>query len=100
MIPLVKDFDTQDLLALLVVGAFVVATFTLSQDSLLGIKDMALLVVGFYFGKFANPAPAAISQSTNYEPPAIVSMPCPYIEALNDPMNGIETLGEDLTNGK
>jgi len=95
VIPLVKDFDTQDLLALIVVGAFVVATFTLSYDSMMGIKDMALLVVGFYFGKYAISS-APISQPTNYEPPAIVSMPCPYIEALNDPMSGIETLGEDL----
>lgn len=92
MIPLIKDFDTRDLLALAIVGAFIGATFVVGGDDLIPIKDMSLLVVGFYFGN-KNSAPATVP---TYEQPAIVSMPCPYIAgaAASAETEKTEPLGE------
>lgn len=95
MIPLISDFDTRDLLALGIVGAFIGATFLVGGDDLIPIKDMTLLVVGFYFGNKNAPAPAP---AVIHDQPAIVSMPCPYIAgaAANDPVDSVEQLGEIL----
>lgn len=95
MIPLIKDFDTRDLLALAIVGAFIAATFIVGGDDLIPIKDMSLLVVGFYFGNKNSGSPAA---APDLEQPAIVSMPCPYISgaAAADPVDQVEQLGEVL----
>lgn len=96
MIPLIKDFDTRDLLALGIVGAFIGATFIVGGDDLIPIKDMSLLVVGFYFGNknssSSSPAAAPIDQ------PAIISMPCPYVAgaAATDPLDSVDQLGEVL----
>jgi hypothetical protein len=93
MIPLIKDFDTRDLLALAIVGAFIGATFVVGGDDLIPIKDMSLLVVGFYFGN-KNSAPVAVP---TYEQPAIVSMPCPYIAAAEtEAEKDVQPLGEIL----
>lgn len=96
MIPLIKDFDTRDLLALGIVGAFIGATFLVGGDDLIPIKDMTLLVVGFYFGNKNSPsAPVEVIR----EQPAIVSMPCPYIAGTvaTEPVHEqVEQLGEVL----
>lgn len=94
MIPLIKDFDTRDLLALAIVGAFIGATFVVGGDDLIPIKDMSLLVVGFYFGNKNSAPPATVP---TYEQPAIVSMPCPYIAAAETEADKeIQPLGEIL----
>lgn len=93
MIPLISDFDTRDLLALGIVGAFIGATFLVGGDDLIPIKDMTLLVVGFYFGNKNTPAPAP---AVIHDQPAIVSMPCPYIAgaAASAETEKTEPLGE------
>jgi hypothetical protein len=96
VIPLIKDFDTRDLLALGIVGAFIGATFLVGGDDLIPIKDMTLLVVGFYFGNKNSPSG---SVEIIREQPAIVSMPCPYIAgapAADPAHEQVEQLGEVL----
>ncbi len=104
MIPLIKDFDTRDLLAIGIVGAFIAAAFVVTNSPAVdALSNMALIVLGFFFGTKAalDTSPAA---PASLEPPALVSMPCPYIAAANAANcidqavidTGAETLGEVL----
>lgn len=49
-----KDFDTRDALALLIIGGFVVGAYVTGGTAAGIIKDLAFLAAGFYFGNKAT----------------------------------------------
>jgi hypothetical protein len=98
MIPLFRDFDTRDLLAIMVVSAFIALTYLLPDAAAAGgMRDMAFIVLGFYFGnKSALDSPASPPAS---EMAGLVQIPCPYIQPASPTDQAakeakIETLGE------
>lgn len=44
-----KNFETRDLIALITILGFVVASFT-ALETIAGLKEISLMVIGFYFG--------------------------------------------------
>lgn len=87
MIPLIKDFDTRDLLAVGVIGAYILTSFIIIDATLAsGLKDLAFIIIGFYFGNKAALDNNNGSLIGEYNPT------CPYIgpilEPIADPMEG------------
>ena len=57
MIKWIQNLDTQDIIALLVMVGFIVATFTkIAPEQIGGLKEKALLTVGYYFGNKSTTA--------------------------------------------
>lgn len=97
MIPLIKDFDTRDLLAVAVIGAYILTSFILIDATLAaGLKDLAFIIIGFYFGNKAaldNNNGTILRDNNNGSILSDYNPGCPYIGSISEPM-------EDQNNGK
>lgn len=100
MIPLIKDFDTRDLLAIMLVAAFIAISWLYPESSAAAsMENVSLIILGFYFGnKSALDMPA--DSITPTEQPGLIQIPCPYIVPTSSPTDTaaaaakIENLGE------